>query len=59
MNSLNPIIACRLVSDVYIYNIFLNGEYVNINAHGTADNPVNNAVLTELVTKWNNFVHDI
>lgn len=46
-------------SDIYIYNIFLNGEYVNINAHGTADNPVNNAVLTELVTKWNNFVHNI
>ena len=46
-------------SDVYIYNIFLNGEYVNINAHGTVSEPVNSAVLTEIVTKWNNFVHDI
>lgn len=41
--------------DVYIYNIFIDSEYINISGHGTKDNRLPDDVLTELVAEWNKF----
>ena len=42
-------------TDIYIYNIFLGNEYVNIGNVGTKENPIPNKVLEELVEKWNRY----
>lgn len=41
--------------DVYIYNIFLGDEYINISNRGTKDNPITEELLNELVTEWNSY----
>ena len=40
-------------TDIYIYNIFLGEEYINISNRGTKENPIPNEVLEELVEEWN------
>lgn len=42
--------------DVYIYNIFLEDEYVNISNKGTKENPITDELLNELVTEWNRVI---
>jgi len=39
--------------EVYIYNIFVNDQYVNIGGYGTSDNLYPEEVLTEIVNEWN------
>lgn len=39
--------------DVYIYNIFIGSEYVNISGEGTKENPLPNDILEQLVKEWN------
>lgn len=41
--------------DVYIYNIFVGDEYINISNRGTKDNPLPTEVLEELIEVWNSF----
>lgn len=40
-------------TDVYIYNIFLGDEYINISNRGTKENPIPDEVIQELVDEWN------
>ena len=42
-------------TDVYIYNIFIDSEYINICHKGTQNNPLPNDVLNELVEEWNKY----
>lgn len=44
-------------SDVFIYNIFCNGEYINISGYGTKRpfRPLTNRLLSELIETWNGF----
>lgn len=39
--------------DIYIYNIFIGSEYINICGEGTKEEPLPNNVLSELVKEWN------
>lgn len=39
--------------DVYIYNIFIDSEYINISGEGTKENPLPNDILEQLVKEWN------
>lgn len=39
--------------DVYIYNIFIGSEYINISGEGTKKNPLPNDILEQLVKEWN------
>ena len=41
--------------EVYIYNIFVGSEYINISGKGTVENPLPDNVLDELVTEWNKY----
>lgn len=41
--------------DVFIYNIFVNGEYINIPGYGTLKNPMPREVLYNLMHEWNKF----
>lgn len=43
--------------DVYIYNIFVGKEYINICGHGTKENPLPDDVLKELVKNWNDLAY--
>lgn len=40
-------------TDVYIYNIFLGDEYINISNRGTKENPIPDEVIQELIDEWN------
>ena len=39
--------------DVYVYNIFIGEEYINISGRGSKENPLPDDVLSELVETWN------
>lgn len=41
--------------DVYIYNIFLGEEYLNICGEGTMENPLPDEIVGELVEEWNKY----
>lgn len=41
--------------DVFIYNLFVNNEYVNINGEGTKENPLPDNILKELTQEFNKY----
>lgn len=41
--------------DVFIYNIFVNGEYINIPGYGTKEAPISRDILHKLMHEWNKF----
>lgn len=42
-------------SNVYIYNLFIDDEYINIENYGNTKTPLPNNVLYELTDYWNKF----
>lgn len=43
------------VKDAYVFNLFVNGEYINICGNGSKENLLPNDVLTGLVKTWNSY----
>lgn len=44
-------------SDIYVYNLFWNDEYINISGFGTKDNPTPDDVVVELTKVWNDLFY--
>ena len=42
--------------EVYIYNLFVDGEYINISDRGTNENPLPDSILDELTNAWNDLI---
>lgn len=40
-------------TDVYVYNVFIGEEYINVSGYGTKENRLPEEVLNELVKEWN------
>jgi hypothetical protein len=40
-------------SEAYVYNIFVNSEYINISGYGTKNDPFPIKTMSELACVWN------